>query len=285
MALSTSPSSPPALVVPAMRLGYFARGVTYLIIGALALLAAWTGREAEGTREALETLRGYPWGEIMLWALAVGFLAYAVWRGLAAWYDLENHGTGMKGTVARGGLLVSALIHLGLMVSAARVAMGAGGGEDGDKPRSAASWLLTLPYGGWIIVGIGAVVVGAGVYQGYKGLSGKYKRHLRLTPWTERLEPVAKAGLLAKGVILGLVGGFFVYAGLTADPDHAGGIGEALQSVRSQPYGMGLLTVLALGTVAFALFCWIEAIYRVVPRCAGPDVRVMTGTPVRQAAG
>lgn len=277
-------NSPPAIVVPAMRFGYFARGVTYLIIGALALLAAWTGREAEGTGQALDTLRGYPAGEIMLWALCIGFLSYAFWRGLACYYDLEEHGSGLKGFVARTGFVVSAVIHVGLAITAARVAFGSGSGGESDTPQTAASWMMTLPYGTYILMGIGAIVICAGIYQAWKGLSGKYKEYLRLTEWTERLDPVAKAGLLAKGAILALIGTFLIYAGMHTDPGQAGGIGEALQSVRSQPYGMILLTILAVGTVAFALFCWIEAVYRVVPRCSGPDIRVMTGALVHQPA-
>lgn len=50
----------PNWVVPAMRVGFATRGVTYVLIGVLAALAGWTGGQAEGTTGALASLRSAP---------------------------------------------------------------------------------------------------------------------------------------------------------------------------------------------------------------------------------
>ena len=76
------------------------------------------------------------------------------------------------------------------------------------------------------------------------------------------------------GVIV-LLGVFLYYAGQTTDPGQAGGMAKAFDTVRAQPFGRILLALLALGTIAFTVYCWVEAIWRVIPRRAGPDVRTL----------
>ncbi|MGI3168730.1 DUF1206 domain-containing protein [Pseudooceanicola sp. C21-150M6] len=264
----------PAWVVPVMRTGYSARGGTYIVLGILTLLAAWTGQEAEGTKEALEKLRSVPFGYAALWGLSVGLMAYCIWRLIDAAMDLEDYGSGAKGVVARGGQVITGLIHAGLSISAARLAMGRGNGE-GDSAQSAASWVLQQPYGKVLIMIVGAVVICTGAYYAWKGIDEKYKEHVRQTRWALKLDPVIKAGLVAHGLVIALIGVFLIYAGLNSDPSQAGGIGKAFQTVRSQPYGQALLAALAVGMLGFAVYCFVEAVYRVLPARNGGDVKTL----------
>lgn len=269
----------PFWVDPVMRFGYGARGVVYLIVGYLALLAAWTGGQAEGTKGALAQLRDEPGGTTMLWIVALGLLAYAVWRFICALLDLENFGQGAKAAIARTGQTISGAIHLGLAFSAARMAWGGGGsgGENGDggSAQSLASKALATDWGQPLIMAVGVVTICAGLFYGYKAWAEKYKEHLRLTRITRKLDPVVKIGLVAHGVVIVLLGVFLFYAGQNTDPGQAGGIGKAFATVRAQPFGRILLALLALGTIAFTVYCWVEAIWRVIPRRAGPDVQTL----------
>jgi len=263
----------PYWVVPVMRTGYAARGAVYLVVGGLALTAAISGGEAEGTTGALEQLRSQSWGVIALWAIGLGLLCFMVWRVIDAKMDLETYGTGLKGIVARGGQAVTGVIHgaLGLWAIALALGMGTGGGDT----QSWTARLLAQDYGPWIVGLVGATVVGAGIYYFYKAYSEKYKSHLRRTELTEKLDPAAKAGLVAHGVAVALIGGFLIYAGVTASPEEAGGLGKAFDTVRSVAFGRILLILLASGLIAFALFCFMEAVYRIVPARAGPDVKTL----------
>lgn len=268
---------PPGWVVPLMRFGYAARGVTYVILGVLTFLAAWTGGEAEGTSSALASLRDQPWGVPLLWVVAAGLLGYAIWRFVAAWWDLELHGTGAKGLIARAGLCITGAIHAGLAVSAARQAIGSSGGES-DSVKTLASWVLQQePWGKWVLIAIGAATVAAGIYYGYKGFKEKYKRHMRQSPRSQALDPAIKFGLVAHGVVIAIIGFFLIGAGWTADPSQAGGLGQAFEAVRAQPFGRILLGALAIGLVGFAIYCFAEARYRIVPRCASPDTKTLAG--------
>ena len=158
---------------------------------------------------------------------------------------------------------------------AIRLATGGGSGGDGGRKEEWTAWVLSQPWGRWIVIAIGLVTIGAGIYYGYKGVSERYKKRQMRTEWSERLSPVAKFGLVAHGVVIVIIGCFFVWAGWTNDPSEAGGMGQAFETVRTAMFGRVLLGVLALGMVAFAVYCLIEARYRIVPARAGDDMTTL----------
>lgn len=256
-----------------MRAGYGARGVIYLIIGFLAFWAAIASGGAPGTKGALATLRDEPMGVAALWAIGIGLFAYMVWRIVAGLADVEDHGTDGKGLIARTGQVTTGLLHGLIGVSVIGLAMGGGSGGDGAEDWTAQ--LMAMPMGRYL-VGLGALILaGAGIYYMHKGWSGKYKEHLAGSATTERLDPLVKAGLVVYGALLVLVAGSLGYAALTADPQQAGGLREALRQLRSMAFGRFLLGGAGLGLVAFALYNFVEAAYRVVPKISGPDVRTL----------
>jgi hypothetical protein len=63
------------------RSGYVARGVVYLIVGGLAVLAALgSGGETTDSKGALRTIIQQPFGQVLLGLVALGLVSYAVWR-------------------------------------------------------------------------------------------------------------------------------------------------------------------------------------------------------------
>ena len=264
-----------------MRAGYATRGVTYLIVGILALLAAWTGGQAEGTKGALAQLREQPWGTAALWIIAVGLAAYALWRFIDAGYDLDDHGSDGKGLAARAALVASGIIHAFLAFSVVRLAMGRSESEGGQSgTESMVSKLMALPLGAILVMIAGGIVVAAGLYYAWKGWSRKYEENLACTAVTERLSPALQAGQIARGLVVVMIGVFLFYAGYATEPGQAGGMEEALRTIREQAYGRVLLALVAAGLLGFSLYCFVEAIYRVVPRCADPDLPTLAGRTV-----
>ncbi len=257
-----------------MRAGYGARGFIYILLGYLTLLAAFTSTQASGTGDALATLRGQPLGIAALWAIGLGLLAYMVWRVTAGIADVEDHGTDGKGLVARTGQVVTGLIHGGIGISVFGLAMG--GGSGGGSGGAAEDWtqkLMAMPMGRYIVAAGALILLGAGIYYAYKGYSGKYKEHLCASRSTRKAEPLLKGGLIVYGILLGIVALSLGYAALTADPSQAGGLGQALHSIREAAFGRILLGIAGLGLLGFALYNFVEAKYRIIPRFAGPEVR------------
>ena len=68
-----------------------------------------------------------------------------------------------------------------------------------------------------------------------------------------------KIGYIAKGIAVGLVGGLFVYAAFTQDPEKSGSTDKALHKVLQQPFGPWLLIALSLGIACYGLFQFARA--------------------------
>ena len=60
-------------------------------------------------------------------------------------------------------------------------------------------------------------------------------------------------------------------------------MGKAFDTIRGMAFGRILLILLTAGLIAFALFCFIEAVYRIVPARAGPDVKTLAKRAERKA--
>lgn len=265
------PEPAPAWVVPAMRAGYLARGTVYGLVGVLALRAAWHGGYAEGASRALGELNHGGAGEIVLWLIVGGCFGFALWGLLAAWMDLDCRGRDLKGIFARLDLAGTGVLYAAIGVYVLHLAALGGGGGDGNSRERWTGWLLSKPLGPWIVIAIGMGFIAAAIWYGYKALAEKYKERLRDTPTVERLDPVCKFGWIAYGVVVGILGCFLIWAGWTVDPEHAGGLADAFATVRQAAFGRVMLGVLAVGVISFAVECFVEAVYRVVPARHGVD--------------
>lgn len=253
--------------VTTMRWGYAGRGLVYVAVAGLSLYAIWSGGQAEGTSTIFKQLESSWWGIIVLALIAFGLLSYAVWRLVCAAYDLEDYGSGAKATIARLGQVTTGIIHGAIGVGALIIMLiGGGGSDDKSVITKATEWVMQLPGGPIIVMIVGAITIGAGLYYLQKGWKGKYQEHLMANEFTTNWNWVLKAGVMSQAVLILIIGGFLFYAGITADPSQAGGTGEAFSWLREQTYGQILVILICLGLLAFALFCFVNARYRIVPK-------------------
>lgn len=267
------------------RVGCAARGIVYMLVGGLAVMAAvGTGGDTGGSKNALASLLDEPFGKTLLAVIALGLLAFAVWREVEAVSDADNRGTSGKGLAIRGAHVISGIIYLGLAFYAAGLAFGwaTGGGGSGDEGAQGwSAWLLAKPFGRWLLGLVGLGVAGAGIAfvgRAWKGDVAKhlhYSRHQR--GW---VVPLGRAGFAARGVVFLIIGGFLVVAAWQAQSSEARGLGGALRTLQEQPYGWILLGLVAAGLFAFGVFGLVQAVYR---RIDAPDMDDAAGDAKRAA--
>lgn len=251
------------------RFGYSAKAVIYALVGLLSLQVAFgNGGKAEGSEGAIQAIYAQPLGRVLLGFLGVALMGFVVWRFLQAIFDTEDRGTDATGIVQRIGYAISGLSYASLALWAAAIAMGlvsAHGSGDGSK-QSLTAMVMSWPMGVWLVGLVGLIVIGVGFAQGYRAYTARFMERYNLQELSSKtrkaLKHVGQFGLVARGVTFLLIGGFVVIAAIQTDPDQVKGLGGALQSLVTQPYGPWLLGLVACGLVAYAVYCAMNARYR-----------------------
>lgn len=243
----------------AVRFGLVAYGVVHLLIGWLALQLALHRAEGEASGSgALHELAGQPFGTVMLLAIALGMALLVVWRVLEAAYGHDGDGASLRWAQAVS--LGKAALYGTLGWTAVKTALGedSGGGEDALTAR-----VMALPFGVWLVGLIGLGIAGYGVSLVVRGLSGGFAKSLNAEGRSGDVGRVylllGRAGHLAKGTAIIVVGGLFGYAAWTRDADESGGLDVALRRILQQPFGPWLLGAVAVGLAAYGLFCFARA--------------------------
>jgi uncharacterized protein DUF1206 len=246
------------------RLGLVAMGVSYGLVGVLALeLALGRGGKTEDRGGALQTLAQDGFGRVAVFVLAIGFAGYAIWRFAEAFFDRGDEGRGPKGLLKRAGYFGRGLIYTGLSIVAVSVLLGSSG-EKNEKQETAN--VFDWPAGRWIVATVGAGFAVAGLWNFFRGLSRKFKEELNtgeMSVLEEKLVTVVGfVGVVARGVVFSLIGVFLIKAALEYDPQEAIGLDGALRKLAAQDHGRFLLGLVGSGLLAFGVFCLFQARYR-----------------------
>jgi hypothetical protein len=254
-----------AVLEAVARVGLVAYGVVYLLIGWLALRIAWgAGGDSADTSGAMATLAEQPLGKVLLWLVAVGLTALALWQlSAAAW----GRPPGRRPARVRARLthVGSAMVYAALGVTAVRVALGSRTSST-QTQQHATSGVLAWPGGRVVVVAAGLVVLAAGVASIARGVRGSFSDEISTSLMSasagESVRRLGQVGYIAKGLALGVVGSLLSYATVTVESQNAQGLDGAMQTILAQPFGRYLLSAVALGFFAFGLFVLLQVRYR-----------------------
>ena len=256
-------------LIPLGRAGYAANGLGYIVVGALAAQAAFgVGGDMTDTGGALAHIVQAPLGRLLVGLVGVGLAGYAVWRLLQALLDTEHKGESLAGIAQRIGFAVAALTYAGLAASGLGLALARGGGPNDElATQDRTAWLMSQPFGPFLVVAAGLIVVGVGLAQfirAYRAsFANKIQRERMSSGMREALQFAGRLGFTARGVAFVLIGAFLVVAGTQAQPDQARGLGGALGALSgAQPFGPWLLALVGVGLMAYGVYMLVAARYR-----------------------
>lgn len=245
------------------RAGFLARGLVYVLIGALAVgLAAGLGGKATNQQGALQTVARQPFGHVLLVAIAVGLAGYSLWRLFRAalgWGPESGNDKPIDRVAAFG-----SGVFYGVLAFAAVELLVGGHSSGGSLPKETAG-IFGWPGGRWIILGAGVVMLVVGAFQGYRAVTAEFLEDAKTGEMSDGTQhaysTVAVIGHLARMVVFGLVGLFLAVAAIQYDPKKAVGLGGVLGRLLNQPGGNALMGLVAAGLVAFGLYSAADARY------------------------
>ncbi|MBW3617283.1 MAG: DUF1206 domain-containing protein [Proteobacteria bacterium] len=245
------------------RVGYGARGVVYILLGAFTAMAALELRSRTvGAEGALRAFVEWPLGTLWLGALAAGLAGFVVWRLLQAVLDADRRGSKPKDLLFRTGQGFSALLYAGLAWSAVQAIDGVGDLREGGGQAPAAA-LLELPLGETLLLVAAAVTAGAAAGNLFKAASRRFGHELACTQAVRTWAvPVGRAGYAARGLVFGGLALILAEIGLDLVSAQEGTVARTLQEVERLPFGSALLLATGVALAAFGLFGLVEARFR-----------------------
>ena len=244
------------------RAGFAARGIVYVIMGVLAIkLALGSGGTTANQQGALRAIAEQPFGKVLLILVAIGLGGYALWRFARA---LLGHGPeGSDSGFDRVAALASGVVYAGLCAIAVKILLGSGSSGDAHKTTAG---VFGWPAGTWLGGIAGVVLIGVGLYQGYRGISKDFLSDSKTEQMSARtrkwVEWIGTFGHLARAVVFCLVGVFLINAAIDFNPDKAVGLDGALAKVDHASYGPFLLGLIAAGLIAFGTYSLSDARFR-----------------------
>lgn len=262
-------ATPPALRHPSNTrlvgmIGFGARAIVYLIVGLWALLLVLgQGGGLIGTRGALRRVLEQPLGQLLLGILAVGFFCFALWRVLEGLYDYERRGSSPSALVFRAGRALAGIAYLAFGYSAINLIFHFSREEGGGgSPSRLSRFLLEQPLGAYLVGAVALVLLGFAVGQVVIAGLGLFLRGLELPRNRHWLLPICRIGIAARGIAFGIIGWFMLRSAIFVNSREAKGLAGVWRFLSEFPFGTVLVTAMALGLIAFAVYGFVEAIYR-----------------------
>ena len=250
------------------RAGLAARGLLYVVVAILAVKVATGHDETRADKQgALQAVLRQPFGRVLVLGLAVGFAGYAIWRFVEAAVGPRDEPDARKAMFKRVGYAARGVLYTFLFASAVKLFIWS---KDANTSESMETdWTARVfdwPGGTWLIQGVGLGLITAGLYIGWRGVSGKFRKRLKSLEMgpAERfwIRGVGTFGMLARMVIAIMMGVFLIVAVRQHNPDQAVGIDGALKRLADWTYGPTLLVAVAIGLGAYGLYSFAEARYR-----------------------
>ena len=249
-------------------IGCFSTGIIYVSIGVIALLSFMRlkqGGADEGSFFVL--LNGFVVGSIINWIIIAGAVCFIIWRFYEAFEDPYKVGNDAKGILLRTGAAFSsgadALIALSALSAVFSTKKAPVTGEPVQQ-REMVGKVLQLHWGHTVIIAIGVIILLTAIVLMLYGLSRNFTETIRSNDFSKRqhyiVHAIAYAGYFSRGVILGIVGFFFVKSAITNDANEVVNTDKAFNFI-GEHVGHPWFILIAMGTISYGVYMFILGLH------------------------
>jgi Domain of Unknown Function (DUF1206) len=264
----------------AARIGIGARGLAFLVLAYLVVRialgalgqASSSDKPASGPGVA-QAVAAQTGGRVVLFVLGIGLLLYALFSLLDAVRHHDDEDEGWKRWAQRAVPLWGALMYSAFGGYCIYRSVTGGGNDQSARQsdRKQTQWsaeVLRWPAGWFWLGALGVVLFIIAAVQLKWAVQRSFLDDLERARMRRRTLQVGTAlgvvGHVGRTLMFGLVGWFVLGAAIENDPEKGKGVDGAARMLANSTGGPALLSVLAVGLVAFALYQFVEARYRKV---------------------
>ena len=241
--------------------GCIATGIIYGAIGVIAILSFLKIVDGGADENSfLAKLHKSMLGTIFIWIILLGTISYIIWRIYEAIYDPYGYGKEAKGIAKRTGIALSTVADILIAYAALQVILGTANFEINGQPnaeRQMARTMLQWHGGHWLIISIGCIICFTAAVQFFYGVTQGYKERTDMDHFSglvkKGIHSLAWIGYTARGFILGIIGFFFVKAGVLKDAHYIVNTDKAFDFIGDH-VGHVYFILIAVGTIGYGLF-------------------------------
>lgn len=248
--------------------GFFAKGMVYLLLGALTFMATFNfGGDISDRADVITFLLDLPFGKVLIGTTSLGLFAYSLWRFYQVVKNPKNSDDDedLKSGAKRLRYFYSGILYgfiaysfaIPLINDITGQTQDRNGDDNGDE--KAALWeLLSQDWGKPLIWIIAAVVAGQAVQQLYLAYTATFMKKIDNFPSIKNeynvIRKAGRFGYVARGIVFAVISFFLVQVILQHNANAYKGTEGALQFLLSFSYGSLLLGAVALGLSGYGIF-------------------------------
>jgi hypothetical protein len=249
-------------------IGCFSTGIIYGSIGVIALLSFLKLKKGGADEKSFFVLLdGFAFGRILNWIIVFGAVCFIIWRFYEAFQDPYNKGSDAKAILLRTGAAFSSGADAFIAVSVLQALFSQQKVPVTGEPtqqRSMVADLLKTEWGPTLVIIIALVVLVTAVVLVFYGLSKHFTETIKSGDFTKRwkyvVHGIAYAGYLARGVILGVMGFFYLKAALKRNSSYVVNTDKAFDFIGDH-IGAVAFILIALGTICYGLYMFVLGLH------------------------
>ena len=247
--------------------GCVSTGIIYTAIGVIALLSFFKLKQGGADEGSLMAyFNHYLAGRLLVWIILLGTISYIIWRIYESITDPYEYGAGAKGIITRTGIALSTIPDGLIAYSAIMILLGQSSIHEDGQPieqRQLGSELLSQSWGDWVMVIIGVIVMATAVVQLIYGLTNGYRERIDMARFSAgaktTIHILSWVGYVARGIIIGIIGFFFIKSGLQQNAQQIVNTDKAFDFIGDH-VGHAYFIMVALGTICYGLFMFMLGI-------------------------
>lgn len=246
------------------RAGMVCYGLVHVLLAVLTAQVAFgdAGKRTD-QKGAVSSLAQTTVGPVLLWVVAIGLFAFAVWQLTMAASGYGWVAKKRKRLYRRCGSVGRAITGTVIGIAAIGYATGSSQSNSTEQSQTWTARVLALPFGQVLVGAVALFVLGLGVAVARKGVKKSFEDDLDMSELPDGsrglVERLGRIGWIGKGASYVLIGILVAFAAVNADPSESGGMDKALHTLAAQPYGLFALALIAVGFLGFGAYCFAAA--------------------------